>query len=403
MSRSSHGSRAVRITGVTLALLLASVTSADGGPPAGTSIDRRTHPAVWRPEAPPRVAVADAGAARLDRTAVLVGGFTANLAATAAVQVRHPRHGWEPVGCALLTPRAAATVIPLDEARLLVIGGWTGILPDEVTRLGSVEICEPARPHRRRGTPPPFETADDGLDGHAATMLPDGRVVLMHRNRLAIFDPESEQWSPPTPIDTSCLHASVATVGPDHLVLIGGELEEGEAVVRSIHLAADGIRRVDWSDRAMPAVHDAASIVLDEDRILVVGGSIDGESDPGIWILDAASRAVRPGPTLPIDGGIAGATLHRSGFGILVVGGERRIEGRPVPSHGAAIVQIDRNSARRLPEPLAAAIRTAILPGPGGIERIGGYRFEAADRDRGRASVLEDAASLRLVPVVIAD
>ncbi|MCP3859563.1 MAG: hypothetical protein GY704_07915, partial [Phycisphaeraceae bacterium] len=230
--RLGHRSGTIRIIGVAIALLLTGGAAAGGDPPARTSpIGGRTHPAVWRSEAPPRIAVADAGAATLDRTAILVGGFTADLAATAAVQVRNPRRGWEPVGCALLTPRADATVIALDEERLLVIGGWTGVLPDEVTRLGSIEICEPAQPHRRRTTPSPFETTEEGLDGHAATVLPDGRVVLLHRNRLAVFDPDSERWSPPTTLDTTCLHASVASVGPDQLVLIGGELGEGDAVV----------------------------------------------------------------------------------------------------------------------------------------------------------------------------
>ena len=403
MVRSSHRSRTVRIAGVAAALLFASAAPAAGEPPDDASIATRTHPAVWRPEMAPRIAVADAGTARLDRTAVLVGGFTAELAATAAVQVRNPRHGWEPVGCALLTPRAGATIIALDEERLLVIGGWTGVLPGEVTRLGSVEICEPAQPHRRRATTPPFETTEGGLEGHAATILPDGRVALLHQNRFSVFDPEAERWSPPATLDTTFLHPAVSAVGPDHLVLIGGMLEEGGTSVCSIHLSPHDIRQVHWSDTSVPALRDAASIALDGERVLVVGGSIDGTSDPRTWILDAARRDVRPGPTLPIAGGIADAILHRSAFGILVVGGERRIEGRPVPPSGPAIVQLDRNSARRLPAPPALAIRTAILANPAGIERFGGYRFEAATRDRGRASVLEDATSLRLVPVVVAD
>lgn len=403
MDRSSHRSRTVRIAGVVAVLLGACAASAGGDPPVGTTDQTRMHPAVWRPDHPPKIAVADAGAAGLGCGAILVGGFTGDLAATAAVQVRNPRHGWEPVGCALLTPRAGATVIALDEKRLLVIGGWTGVLPDTVTRLDSVEICEPEQPHRRRTIPPPFETTEDGLEGHAATLLPDGRVVLLHRNRLAVFDPDSERWSPPTPIDTTCLHASVTAVGADHLVLVGGTLRGDEATVRSIHLDSDGLRHVNWNDASMPALEDATSILLDDERILVVGGSIAGTSDSRTWILDPTRRDVRPGPMLPIEGGIADATLHRSGFGVLVVGGERRIEGRPVPPFGPAIIQIDRNTARRLPHPPTSAIRTAILAGPSGIERIGGYRFRATARDRGRASVLEDAASLRLVPVVVAD
>lgn len=403
MDRPSHRTRAVRIAGVVAVLLVGHVASAMGDPPVDTGRERRMHPAVWRPDRPPKIAVAEAGAARLDRITVLVGGFTGDLAATAAVQVRDPRRGWEPVGCALLTPRAGATVIPLDETRLLVIGGWTGFLPDGVIRLGSAEICEPAQPHRRRATTPPFETTDGGLDGHAATMLPDGRVVLLHRNRLTIFDPDTERWSAPIPIDSDCHHASVTAVGVDHLVLVGGALQRDETTVRSIRLSSDHVRRVNWSEASMPILADAASILLDDGRILVVGGSIDGTSDSRTWILDPTRQDVRAGPTLPVEGGVADAFLHRNGFGVLVVGGERRIGGRPVPPVGPAIIQLDRNTARRLPGPPTPAVRTAILASPSGIERLGGYRFESTTADRGRASVLEDAASLRLVPVVVAD
>jgi hypothetical protein len=371
--------------------------------------DVRIHPAAWRRESPPRIAVAEAAATMLDGRGILLGGFTSDLRATAAVQLRDPRRSWEPVGCSLLVPRSDATVIPLDDDRLLVIGGWTGRLPNERVWLTSSEICEPLRPQNRRLIPTPFIFPDqDGLEGHAATRLPDGRVLLIHRDEMSVFDPTSEQWTVPSPLDTMRRHAAVAAVGEHSVIVAGGQVDPGGTGIETIEFPIDGSataapQSIPWTTADLPSLQDATLMAIATGRALLVGGELDGQSERRTWILDASTQTVTAGPILPIDGGIADASLRRSGSGILVVGGERRTNGRPSPPSGGAIIRLGRSSSWRLPAPLTISIRTAILEFPTGIEKIGGYRFDFDGKDRRRAQVFDGAESLRLAPVVIAD
>ncbi len=371
--------------------------------------DVRIHPAAWRQERPPRIAVAEAAATMLDGRGILVGGFTSDLRATAAVQVRDPRRGWEPVGCSLVIPRSDATVVRLDDDRLLVIGGWTGRLPDDRNWLTDSEICEPLRPQNRRSIPVPFVFPDqDGLEGHAATRLPDGRVLLVHRDEMSIFDPTSEQWSVPSPLATMRRHAAVAVVGEGLVIVAGGQTASDATGVETVEIPARDSATTapdsnPWTTADLPALRDARLIAIATGRALLVGGELEGESDRRTWILDTSTQTVTDGPLLPIEGGIADPSLRKSGSGILVVGGERRTAGRPSPASGGAIIRLGRSKVWRLPAAPTISIRTAILELPMGIEKIGGYRFDFAGEDRRRARVFEGAESLRLVPVVIAD
>jgi hypothetical protein len=406
----SHRFRA-KTTCMIAAVVLFQASATCGGlvGPPHIAEEARIHPAAWRPELPPRIAVAEAAATMLDGRGVLLGGFTADLRATSAVQTRDPRRGWEPIGCSLLVPRSDATVIPLDDDRLMVIGGWTGRLPDERTWLTDSEICEPLRPQNRRAIPIPFLLTDqDGLEGHAAAGLPDGRVLLIHRDEMSIFDPVSERWSVPSPLQTTRRHAAATVVGEHSVIVAGGQIDSSEIGVETIDVpaitaASTAPKSVAWTMADLPALRDATLIKIKTGRALLVGGELDGESQRRTWILDTSTQTVTAGPMLPIEGGIADPSLRRSGSGILVVGGERRTAGRPSPPSGGAIIRLGRWNSWRLPAAPTVSIRTAILELPTGIEKIGGYRFDFDGEDRRRARVFDGAESLRLVPVVIAD
>ncbi|MDA0294583.1 MAG: hypothetical protein O3A19_03545 [Planctomycetota bacterium] len=402
----------IKTTGMIAAAVLLQSPAAVGDigdPPPAAAADVRIHPAAWRRENPPRIAVAEAAATMLDGRGILLGGFTADLRATPAVQVRDPRRGWEPVGCSLLVPRASATVVALDDDRLLVIGGWTGRLPTERTWLANSEICEPLRPQNRRVIPVPFILTDpDGLEGHSATRLADGRVLLVHRDEMSIFDPANERWSVPSPLRTMRRHAAVAVVSEHVVIVAGGQVDPTASGIETIDIpprgsAAPAPKSMAWTTADLPALRDSTLITIATGRVLLVGGELDGESERRTWILDSSTQTVTAGPLLPIEGGIADASLRRSGSGILVVGGERRTAGRPSPASGGAIIRLGRSSIWRLPAATTVSIRPAILELPMGIEKIGGYRFDFDGEDRRRAKVFDGAESLRLVPVVIAD
>ena len=102
----------------------------------------RTWPASWRSVSGPRLAVADAASARSGDLHLITGGFTEGLEATPAIQYLHESRGWQPIGQAMLHPRAGHSLVKIDDERIMVLGGWSGRLPDEVTQRIDAEIFE---------------------------------------------------------------------------------------------------------------------------------------------------------------------------------------------------------------------------------------------------------------------
>ena len=374
--------------------------------------DRKTPvpvlPATWQSAPAPRVAVAAAGAVVLGESTILVGGFTDRLEATAAVQVRDPRQGWLAIGTSLLEPRAEPVVVPIGEESLLVIGGWTGRLPDAREFLPGAEICEPRNPHRRRVTPPPFASGTS-LEGARATALSDGRVLLVLDRRGVLFDPRSESWSAPFPLRARRRDASLVPLGRssehrgDLVVAIGGHLAE-EPAVETVLIPEAGVPTSRaWTAVGLPRLIDSSAVSAQPGRVVVAGGVIDGRSTSRTWILDTNAMRIQEGPVLPISGGVARASLVPRGPRLLVLGGETFEKGRPVPTSHGAVIGPGRDRTLALPANPTAAVRATVVATPTEITVVGGYRFDSDAAVGARTRVLRSADRLELPSLVIAD
>lgn len=399
-----------------LTLSAATGSTADGTPTRSpTPTPTPPHPARWESVDGPRVPVAGAAGVPLERGPALLGGFTDRLEATAAIQVRDPRHGWMPVGSALLEPRAEATAIPLPDDTVLVIGGWSGRLPDELRQLGSVERVDPWNPTRRRPIPRPFEDRPEaGLDGHAACRLPDGRVLLVHDHRGTVFDPASDAWSPPfrlaAPRHEAILVPLPPVSGDDavEVVVIGGCRHPDDPAIETLRITTDApastISWMPWSGRPMPPTLARVAAIRVGGAILVAGGEMQGRSVSGTWRLDPRARTGVAGPDLPMVEGVAGGRLLRAGARVVLLGGESIQDGRPVPVPHGAVLHPRLDRVWPLPNSPASAVRVVVLGG-GGIapEVIGGYRFDSTASRGGRTRVLADDFRLRLPTLLIDD
>ncbi|MBC03488.1 MAG: hypothetical protein CMJ34_09345 [Phycisphaerae bacterium] len=372
-------------------------------------IDPPVQPGRWTDAAAPRVAVAAATPAKARDALTLIGGFTDRLEATASVQVRDSRRGWLPVGTSLLEPRAESIVVPLDEDRLLVIGGWSGQLPNQRRWSRTAEICEPHRPDRRRETSPPFGGSNRSLEGVAATRMSDGRVLAVLDDRLAIFDPEQESWTTGSGPVASRRGARLLALGPrnpeDHIdsVLVVGGHEPGRPSIEIIDIHRNGPPTAEtWSDDPLPAVRDVALARSGRSEVIVVGGLIGRRSTPLTWRLDLGNRTVGAGPKLADPDGVTGARLIPRGSRFLLLGGESRTPGGPRPTRGMVLHPAS-NRVILLPESPHPAVRAMVSADSGGYLVTGGYRFDASASVGSRTSVLETADLLTIPTIAVAD
>lgn len=366
-------------------------------------------PGRWRSVVAPRVAVAGATPATARNAMALIGGFTDRLEATASVQIRDPRQGWLPVGTSLLEPRAESVVIPLDQDRLLVLGGWSGRLPREKRACRTAEICEPWRPDRRRPTPPPFGEPTRSLEGIAATAMDDGRVCAVLDDEVSIFDPEQESWTSMPCLTSPRRGARVLALGPgnredliDAVLVVGGH-RTGRPAIEVVDVPRNGppIARA-WSNDPLPAVRDVALARSTAGDVIVAGGLVGERSTPLCWRLDPVTETVRPGPTLPDADGVTGARLIPRGSRLLLLGGESRTTSGPRPTRGM-VLHPSSNRVLLLPKEPHPAVRSAVTVDGGGYLVTGGYRFDASAPRGARTRVLPTADLLEIPTIAIAD
>ena len=362
----------------------------------------RTWPASWRSVSGPRLAVADAASARSGDLHLITGGFTEGLEATPAIQYLHESRGWQPIGQAMLHPRAGHSLVKLDDERIMVLGGWSGRLPDEVTQRIDAEIFEPLRPERRRMIPSPLPApGPQGLLGHSLTRLADGRVVLVCESHAVVFDPLHEEWSAPLTLDTPRRNHAAYSPDGHSVVLVGGEKND---TIETLIPGPSGEWDVHaWTiDQSLPLQH-AGLVAVDARHGLLVGGmQPDGQCSRRTWTLDVHARQISPGMDLPWPTGISRPLIARTDFGLVIVAGEYPTPAGPRPVASACFMQLASSRTWLLPGSPGNSIRQVLLmKSSSSFDLLGGYRYQAPPRkraltDKPAAHVLETAHHMTL-------
>jgi streptogramin lyase len=155
----------------------------------------------WRQAAPMLLSRSGHTATLLDDGRVLVAGGQdgKTFAGSATAELYDPaRNSWVPTKTPMTTGRYMHTATPLPDGRVLVAGGT--ISKNDRSSLSSSEIFDPAS-----GTWTPTTPLNNARQGHAAALLPDGRVLvaggLAGRDQGAmlasaeVFDPVSGAWA----------------------------------------------------------------------------------------------------------------------------------------------------------------------------------------------------------------
>ncbi|WP_418317231.1 Kelch repeat-containing protein [Piscinibacter sakaiensis] len=207
---------------------------------------------------------------------VLVVGGTISLAGFGASELIDPRSGAVTATGALQKHRQGHTATRLNDGRVLVIGGW-GPGGDALGKHASAEIWDPTT-GRFRLLPALMQTT---RAGHTATLLNDGRVLVaggfsgMAAYRFAErFDPATETFTA-----VASVHNEVRAMHGAHrlsdgsVLLLGGENASGSAASSAVLRYVPAQQRVDSAASLTAPRSIVASVLGAGDRVLLFGGA----------------------------------------------------------------------------------------------------------------------------------
>jgi Galactose oxidase, central domain/Kelch motif len=233
---------------------------------------------------------------------VLVAGGYYNLS---SAELYDPVTGdWTATG-SLVTGRAGHTATLLPNGKVLVAGGANYNGSNYVT-LASAELYDPATGHW---------TATGGLntarDGHTATLLPNGKVLVAGYSSAELYDPAAGHWTATGNLGTART-GHTATLLPNGKVLVVG----GGDIRAELYDPVTGVWTYTGSLGTARAGHTAT--LLPNGKVLVVGGN-SGVSFAELY--DPTTGAWSPTGSLGANGPLDHtATLLANGQ-VLVAGG----------------------------------------------------------------------------------
>jgi len=203
----------------------------------------------------------------LDGRVLVAGGAVGN-AATATAEIYDPAtNGWTTTG-AMLTRRTDHSLTLLADGRVLVAGG--ALTPNGVSATEKAEIFDPAT-----GVFSATSPLNHARARHAATLLADGRVLLVSGvddadvlTSAEVFDPAAGTWTDVAEA-LEGREAFTATLLPDGRVLVVGGYSQNTASADVFDPILGTWQRT--GDTASIRGYHTATLLLDG-RVLVTGG-----------------------------------------------------------------------------------------------------------------------------------
>ena len=203
----------------------------------------------------------------------------------------------------------------LTDGRVLVAGGRmpTGLRTS--TLLDTAELFDPAT-----GTFSPTGRMVVGSEAHVATLLADGRVLVIggfgsNSDLAQIFDPETGSWSSAG----TMLHprfALAATLLKDGRVLVSGGMDS----TSTTELFDPSTGRFEAGPSMANPRYGHTSVRLADGRVLIIGGSDGNQAMGSVEVYDPATGRVSTTGSLVTERISASAVLLADGR-VLVAGG----------------------------------------------------------------------------------
>ena len=214
-----------------------------------------------------------------DGRVLLAGGAPAP---DAAARYLSTTETWDPATATFTTSggltegRGGHTATLLEDGRVLLVGGGTGVLGDgRVT--ASAEAWDPAS-----GSTSATGTLAEARTLHTATRLDDGRVLIVGgfadggtmRSTAELWDPATASFTPAGSLGTG-RYGHTATLLPDGRVLIAGGVAGGDGAFRLLATTEtwDPATGTFSPGREMLEAHaNHTAVGLSDGTVLVVGG-----------------------------------------------------------------------------------------------------------------------------------
>jgi N-acetylneuraminic acid mutarotase len=259
-------------------LILATASDTAGG---GTSLIQASGgPGLWSRAANLTTGREEHTATLLQSGRVLIAGGTDGRGKVlASAEVYDPaKDRWSPAGSMAAT-RIDHTATLLPSGKVLVAGGL--VLPFPAPSLASAELYDPATNAWTIAAP-----MLESRTRHTATLLPDGRVLVVggltvtlrdgglfpsQPTDAEIYDPKTDHWSATAPMGASRL-GQTATLLPDGRVLIAGGQDSGVAIFNSTEIYEAAQDR--WISAAPMAVARSGQVatLMANGDVFVAGG-----------------------------------------------------------------------------------------------------------------------------------
>ncbi len=372
---------ATAVAAMALALLGAACTPAAEAPPVSdpstpaTAMTTTTTTPANPPTIAPTPAPLDVVSGRaahtattlLDGSLLLAGGCVTDGCGTATAEtflVSADGAGAIP-GPTMSTPRDAHSATLLPDGRVLLVGGYAG---EGQAPLASVDVYDPV-------TQSILEVGSlaTGRGGHAAALTGDGRVLVVggwvglrsFSASTELFDPDSRTLSagPDLPWAAGALEA--VALGDGRVLVTGGQIEP--AVATDAAAVFDPATDT-WTmvDALTTPRFKHASVLLDDGSVLTLGGSSDDETLLATTeIFDPATGTFHAGPEMnesryKLTGGAVAIDQRR----VVVAGGGRSVE---VIDVGAGTSHVVATFPER------GSFATLSLLGSGELLVLGGY------------------------------
>jgi hypothetical protein len=223
---------------------------------------------------------ADQSAVALQDGRVLIAGGTTNAnvgGVTATAEIYDPTAATFTLTGSMTVPRQGATATLLNDGRVLLAGGVRNV--GFRSELASAEVYDPAS-----GTFSGTGSMRTAREGHTATLLRDGRVLVtggsdngIHAlDSAEIWDPTSGNWSSAGRMTVPRVAQVAVLLGNGQVLIAGGgrgDMPGGYIVYQNAETYSPEFNQFNPVHARMKSDRvGAAALLLDDGRALIVGG-----------------------------------------------------------------------------------------------------------------------------------